>query len=294
VATEVKEKTIEKGAEKVIDGLEDIAVAAPQAAQGINKGVLLVGGIVIGVSVGFLIAKKRLESKYLAMAEEEIAEIRAMYYQRRKLDMDADSRVKEAKKSAAQILEERGYTPPTAQDERYIQSEQAAIDEANAEAARAELEAEEEIVVPNGDEVVVTNVFHAGEIDEWDWDIEKTIRKEAHGGVPYVLHRDEYFENEQGYDQITLTYFEGDDVLADSHDTPVDDQDAMVGLGNLAKFGHGSGDPNTVYVRNDELQIEIEVIHSDGKFSEQRRGIPIEGPPPGDPRKRRSRGNPPE
>jgi hypothetical protein len=74
----------------------------------------------------------------------------------------------------------------------------------------------------------------------------------------------------------------------------------MVGLGNLAKFGHGSGDANTVYVRNPELQIEVEIIHSDGKFSEQRRGIPVEPPrdekgrfqpQTGDPRHRRSRGD---
>ena len=63
----------------------------------------------------------------------------------------------------------------------------------------------------------------------------------------------------------------------------------MVGLVNLGKFGHGSGDPNVVYVRNVELEMEIEIIHSDGKFSEQSRGI-VENPDPTDPRKRRNRG----
>lgn len=307
-ATEKKAaaKTVEKGAEKVVDGLEDIVDAAPAAAQTINRGVLLVGGVLIGTSIGFLVAKKILEKKYTKLAEEEIQAVRDIYYEKAvKLQQaHGSTRVVSEKKSVEEILEERGYTPPTAEDQRYTDAEQAAIDEANAAAARAEEAAEraEEIAET---EVIVTNVFHAGEIDEWDWDVEKTIREEGHNEVPYVLHRDEYFANENGWEQMNLTFFEGDDVLADMHDTPVDDQDAMVGLGNLSKFGHGSGDPNTVYVRNPELQLEIEIIHSDGKFSEQRRGIPVDpprredgrfaprnqqSPPSGDPRKRRNRG----
>ena len=301
MATAVEDKTIEKGAEKVVDGLEDIAVAAPAS---INKGVLLAGGIVIGVSVGFLIAKKRLEKKYAKHAEEEIQAVRDIYYEKAvKLEESKGAfRVVDEKKTVSEIMEERGYAHPTAEDQRYTDAEQAAIDAANEAAARAERaeEAAEEAA-----EVVKRNIFHAGPIDEWDWEVEKTIREEGHDEVPYVLHRDEYFENEQGWDQLTLTYFEGDDVLADDHDVPVDDQDAMVGLGNLAKFGHGSGDPNTVYVRNPELHLEIEIIHSDGRFSEQRRGIPTrnekgqftsesgnnQSPPSEDPRHRRSRGN---
>ena len=107
--------------------------------------------------------------------------------------------------------------------------------------------------------------------------------------VPYVIHKDEYFNNERDYEQITLTYFEGDDVLSDSNDTPIDDQDAMVCLGNLGKFGHGSGDPNVVYVRNVELELEIEIVHSDGLYSEEVHGIPDDELKHSDRRKRRQR-----
>jgi len=67
--------------------------------------------------------------------------------------------------------------------------------------------------------------------------------------------------------QFTLTYFEGDDVLCKDDDTVIRDQDATVGLGNLSKFGHGSGDPNIVYVRNEELKVDLEIVHSDGKYA---------------------------
>lgn len=302
MATAVEEKTIEKGAEKVVDGLEDIAVAAPAS---INKGVLLVGGIIIGVSVGFLVAKKRLEAKYAEMAEEEIQAIRDLYFQKEKKAAGVRVDPKGGKETLQEVMAKAGYQPPTEQDQRYTDAEQQAIDEANEAAARAEEEAEDAIgtVIVTNTGPVTQNIFPAGALPEWDWDVEKTIREEGHNEVPYVLHRDEYIANESGWEQMVLTYFEGDDVLADNHDTPVDDQDAMVGLGNLAKFGHGSGDPNTVYVRNPELNIEIEIIHSDGKFSEQRRGIPVDPPRDEtgkfaprnqgstDPRKRRTRGD---
>lgn len=275
-----KEATVQEGAEQVVDGLEEIAAAS----QGLNKQVLFVGGVIIGVSVGFLIAKKRLEAKIRAEAEEEINAVRDLYFEKARR-LDNTKRVVEKKETIQEVMEKAGYVSPTEDRE---------VAEAEAGPEQVALEAEQE---PE-----TRNVFHAGEITDWDWDVEKQIREEGHDQVPYVLHRDEYFPNEYGWDQVSLTYFEGDDVLADDHDTPVDDQDAMVGLGNLAKFGHGSGDPNVVYVRNPELNLEIEIIHSDGEFAKQRRGIPIEEPerdehgrfkprPEGDPRKRRSRGD---
>jgi hypothetical protein len=116
------------------------------------------------------------------------------------------------------------------------------------------------------DEVVYVKVEPE---DTWDYEAQEATRTED---APYVIHRDEYFNNETPFEQMTLTYYEGDDILADSHDTPVDDQDAMVGLGNLSRFGHGSGDPNVVYVRNHELELEIEIVHSDGNFTKEVHG----------------------
>lgn len=248
----------------------------------VNKGILVVGGIVVGLSVGFFIAKKRLEAKYRKQADEEIDEIREIYREKtRKLEGAVKVDPKGEKEPLKEVLEKAGYT----EDEGlgYTEAEQAAINEAKLRA---------------GEDDIVHNIFRSGDeirttshLEGWDWDVENQIREEAEGDVPYVLHRDEYNSNESGYDQISLTYFEGDDVLCDDHDTPVDDQDAMVGLGNLAKFGHGSGDPKVVFVRNNELELEIEIVHSDDKFSEQRRGIPTDQPPPSDPRHRRSRGD---
>lgn len=295
MATAVKEPAIQEGAEKVADGLEEIVAAAPAS---INKGVLFAGGVIIGVSVGFIVAKKILEKKITAEAEAEIQAVRDIYYEKAvKLEEDSGARrVMDEKRSVEEIMRDRGYT---AEDQRYTDAEQAAIEEANLAAARAERAAEE---AEESAEAVKQNVFNNDGVPDWNWDVETAFREQLDDGVPYVLHRDEYNANERDYEQMVLTYFAGDDVLADNHDTPVDDQDALVGLANLGRFGHGSGDPNTVLVRNPEHRMEYEIVVSEGKFSEQRRGMISETPrdetgrfaprqQEGDPRKRRSRGD---
>jgi hypothetical protein len=75
------------------------------------------------------------------------------------------------------------------------------------------------------------------------------------------------------YEKATVTYFSHDDVLADERDARIDGIDEQFGLENLERFGHGSEDPNIVYIRNDKLQIDFEVVKSDGSFTAEVLGI---------------------
>lgn len=202
-----------------------------------GKVALVIGGIAIGFGAGYYFSKRRLETKYQKLANDEISEMRSHYL--------AKERERDEKKpSIDEVMKEQGY--------------------------KTKLEGPEETiyvrVVPEPD----SPGFLSTSPTEWDYKSELQNRSED---VPYVIHRDEFFGEETPFEQIQLTYYEGDDVLSDSHDTPVDDQDAMVGLGNLSRFGHGSGDPNVVYIRNHELGLEIEVTHSDGKFAEEVHGF---------------------
>ena len=91
----------------------------------------------------------------------------------------------------------------------------------------------------------------------WDYEVEIAARDEA---VPYIIHKDEFDENEQNYTQISLTYFSGDDVLIDDKDGPIPDSDSVVGDSNLLRFGHGSEDPSILFIRNHVLELDIEVV----------------------------------
>lgn len=105
--------------------------------------------------------------------------------------------------------------------------------------------------------LVTTNIFNHG---EWDWDQELANRDPS---APYVIHQDEFVRDEKGYTQSTLTYYSSDQILADEQDKPVYNHAEVVGE---MKFGHGSSGDSIVYIRNDRLHAEYEILLDDGSF----------------------------
>jgi len=110
------------------------------------------------------------------------------------------------------------------------------------------------------DEERVVNVF-AGTSEKWNYDEELRNRTKT---APYVLHKDEFWAEESGYEQSTLTYFQGDDILVDDKDVPIYNHNIVIGE---LKFGHGSGDLNVFYVRNVGHQAEYEILMDRGSYA---------------------------
>lgn len=109
---------------------------------------------------------------------------------------------------------------------------------------------------------VEVNVFR-NQDDDWDWEAEKRKRNPS---KPYIIHKDEFFEENPDFDlkQHELTYYGGDGVLVDEYDTVVERPERVVGE---LKFGHGSQDPNVVYIRNVSQDTEFEVTLDDRAYS---------------------------
>lgn len=82
---------------------------------------------------------------------------------------------------------------------------------------------------------------------------------------PYVISREEYAYGEDavGYSKITLTYYPRERVLLDDDNDPINDIAAMIGWRSLSNFGGESGDPSVVFVRNDRLLTDFEVVRED-------------------------------
>lgn len=118
-------------------------------------------------------------------------------------------------------------------------------------------------------EAQLINVFKNSD-DQWDYEAELSVRTKDQ---PYVIHRDEFIQDEMGYDQSTITYYSGDDIMADQSDVPIYNYSAMIGH---LKFGHGSGDPDIVYVRNEKLEMEWEILRHLGKYEIEVLGHDIE------------------
>lgn len=107
---------------------------------------------------------------------------------------------------------------------------------------------------------------------EWDQEAEDEARQRL-PGRPYIISVEEFGRNDFGFVQQTVTFYEGDDVLVDSHDVPIYDPGAVVGP---LVFGKGSGDPNICYVRNKRVKTEYEVIRDTGSFEIEVQGLQIE------------------
>lgn len=109
------------------------------------------------------------------------------------------------------------------------------------------------------DEPQTHNVFDEAD-DGWNYEVERNNRS---GTEPYIIHVDEFVTEEMGYEQSTITWYEGDQILTDSRDIPMYNHVAIVGQ---LRFGHGSKDPNIVYVRNEKLQAEYEILRDEGSY----------------------------
>lgn len=115
---------------------------------------------------------------------------------------------------------------------------------------------------PVEDVKTTRNIFDTAG-DEWDY---KTEIQNRIPTAPYVIHVDEYVNDEKGWDnQSTLTWYELDQVLCDTHDTPIFNHSEVVGD---MLFGHGSNDPNVFYVRNEKLQAEYEILRDTRSYQE--------------------------
>ncbi len=82
---------------------------------------------------------------------------------------------------------------------------------------------------------------------------------------PYVISPEEVGNTDEDYELISLNYYE-DGVLADDWDEPIEDVERVVGKDSLNHFGEYEDD--SVYVRNDRLKCEYEILLRSGKFAD--------------------------
>lgn len=113
----------------------------------------------------------------------------------------------------------------------------------------------------------------------WDYRTEHA-KREVDNTLPHVIHKDE-FNQFHAYTDVSYTYFPLDEILAGEDHMPIENVTDVVGAESLDRFGHGSGDPNVVFVRNNVLQLQIEIVRvPDQSYQEFVRGLHPE-PEPG-------------
>lgn len=81
---------------------------------------------------------------------------------------------------------------------------------------------------------------------------------------PYVITPEEFGDLDD-YETISLTYY-ADQILADDNDVIVDDIEDVVGYDSLNSFGEYEDD--SVFVRNDRLKCDYEILLDQRKYSD--------------------------
>jgi hypothetical protein len=226
-------------------GLVDEATGAPLGGY-IFIGVI---GGAIGAAVAHFVTKKVLKTKYDKIAAEEIAQAKEFY--------------------GTLYKKEKGFETPEDAVNTLIPrpTVKAAADSLLRYQGAVEAEDTEEETVDEKDEVAV-NVFLQNR--EPDVDVETEDRNPDR---PYVISEREFMENEDNFRQMTLTYYAGDDVLVDEADKDIPYPDPVIGDHNLQRFGDGTDDANTVFIRNERLSTDYEVVRSDGKYAHEVLGL---------------------
>lgn len=263
--------------------IEKISEAAPDFVRALNKAKIQFTtlGYALGAATGAFVAWKlafaRAETKFAAVADEEIAEMRKHYNAK----LQAAEAQAQKLSPVKDIVTERGYVtdedgeedvkPPMA-----VAPPTEVVEAAN-ETSPEELLRKPPVPVDPTPPAEVRNVFrHAEEeanvVESWSYKDE--LRRRS-SDAPYVIHYDERYEFE-GYSEMTLTYYERDDVLCNERDEVIgkgEEREAMIGEANLNRFGHGSNDPSIVYIRNDKLELVLEVVRSPNSYAEEVHGF---------------------
>lgn len=217
----------------------------------------------VGAGVTYVLTKNHFKTKYEELANREIQEAQKHYSEKiraAKEDPKAKRVVpnKPGKVDVSKLVEKLGYNieAPAESEEDLVVVEEKSL---------TVVEAEEDGTLMV-EEIVESNIFDSPQEDlegGFDYEAELARRK---GDRPYLITLDEFSESE--YDSATLTYYEEDDVLLDEQEDPIPDPDKIVGDDNLLRFGQGSKDKNVVYVRNDSLELDYEILRSKNSYAQ--------------------------
>jgi hypothetical protein len=230
----------------------------------------VLGGAMVGSGVTMLVLTKRIEAKYAAISDAEIAEAREMYKRRFKegefADLSAlgEKYLEQTEEPAVQEFVTSARDNPMVQEAVRLATEQQYVSYDTRTIPVVQTPEEKIEIVGSQQKRVFDDhpIIDTGEYDRAEEDQKKAE------GKPYILEHDTFYDNDLGREQFTLTYFEEDDVLVDEKDRPIPNKDSVVGAGNL-RFGVGTDQANVVLLHNPSIGVDYEVTRDKGSYARE-------------------------
>jgi len=210
-----------------------------------------VGALCVGVGIGYKVAERKLGAEFDERLERETNQLRRMY--------------------------KPGHETP----EEMVQ-------ELYGDAVDVMREYNGESREPVAYEKIRTSTVKVEKADEEPAKTHRVFEVNEERGEIYVITGKEFEQNEPGYEQLTLSYYAKDGVIADIHEDRMEDYERYIGKNALTSFGEKNDDENVVHVRNEIIMLDYEIIRSSGSYCNEVLGE--EDAPPERPSQRIQRG----
>lgn len=221
-----------------------------------NEKIILVGPLLflLGSFVGYLVGRKMSKDHYEQLANEEIESVKEYYEKRSTYNEDKKKNYKdkevanttdEFRTNNNSLIRNSFENNPNERAKRnYNLYSSKSKDESDNESEKTEDDDEENVDAEV--DVTVTGVDMALE------------------DKPYIITDEEYNNEHDDYDKISLYYYVLDDTLCEENEEIIDDIDAVVGYDSLNLLSTQT----TVWVRNERLQADYEIIGLNQSYSQ--------------------------
>lgn len=103
----------------------------------------------------------------------------------------------------------------------------------------------------------------------FDKQMHEEALSEGYSDFPRTISASEMVNQKQWYSKVTLTYYAGDDVLADDQDEPLEDPKDIIGEYFKEFFGMNEDEPDIIYVRNDDRESDYEVAKVETSYGDR-------------------------
>lgn len=223
-----------------LDNIEselEVAETVVSTLRRITPYIAVAAGAFGALALGVYLAKRKYKKLYADLAEQEIKEAKIFYANMQK-------------PSPEDIVAEKGYTTVVTKLED-LTRDYRSTDELTT------------VEILEDNTRIDRNIFDK-DAPIWNYKDEEAARDHD---KPYIISNAEFLENAPEHEQHSITYYEKDEVLADSRDEVINEQE-LLGEDNI-RFGHGSDDQNIVYIRNELLNVDFEVARSNGAYAHE-------------------------